>query len=127
VDTTAPTLSLPPDKVDEATGPNGARVNYSGISANDLVDGAMAVNCSPDSGTIFAIGETTVNCSATDKAGNTATGTFTVKVEDTTAPHFLEVKPEDGAVLSEQTATIAGSVDDPKAEVNLEGLTELGG
>jgi RHS repeat-associated protein len=46
---------------------------------------------------------------------------------DTTAPRFLEIKPEDGSVLSEEPATITGRVDDPKARVYLEGLTELGG
>jgi RHS repeat-associated protein len=50
--------------------------------------------------------------------------TFTV---DTTAPSFLEVKPEDGSVLTEQPATITGRVDDPNARVYLEGLEDLGG
>jgi RHS repeat-associated protein len=50
--------------------------------------------------------------------------TFTV---DTKAPSFLEVKPDDGSVLSEQPATITGKVDDPNARVYLEGLDDLGG
>ncbi|HEX6624834.1 MAG TPA: HYR domain-containing protein, partial [Pyrinomonadaceae bacterium] len=84
-DTTAPTLSGLTDKTIEATGPAGAVATYS-PSATDLVDGGVTVNCSPVSGSTFAIGVATVNCSATDAHGNTASGSFTVTVKDTTAP-----------------------------------------
>ena len=40
----------------------------------------MPVTCTPPSGSIFAPGATTVNCSATDSHGNTASGSFTVTV-----------------------------------------------
>ncbi len=40
----------------------------------------------PASGTTFALGTTTVTCSATDAAGNTGTNTFTVEVQDVTKP-----------------------------------------
>jgi large repetitive protein len=85
VDTTAPSLTLPANITQEATGPNGTAVSYS-ASASDLVDGLIAPNCSPASGSTFALGTTTVNCSVTDSRSNTATGSFTVKVQDTTAP-----------------------------------------
>jgi hypothetical protein len=85
-DTTAPKLTLPANITEEATGPNGNTVTYSGASASDLVDGSVAVSCSPNSGSMFAIATTTVNCEATDAAGNKATGSFTVKVQDTIAP-----------------------------------------
>jgi hypothetical protein len=85
VDTTPPSLMLPANITAEATGPSGAAVSYS-ASANDLVDGAVAVNCSPVSGSTFALGTTVVNCSATDAHSNTATGSFNVTVQDTTAP-----------------------------------------
>ena len=49
---------------------------------------------------------------------------FTV---DTTAPSFLDVKPEDGSIISDQKVIITGRVDDPNAEVYLEGLDDLGG
>jgi hypothetical protein len=78
-DTTAPTLSLPANITTPATGISGAVVTYS-ASASDLVDGVVPVNCSPASGSTFAPGTTTVNCSATDAAGNTATGSFTITV-----------------------------------------------
>ena len=78
-DTTKPQLKLPSDITAEATGPDGADVTYT-ASASDLVDGAVGVTCDPDSGSTFGLGTTTVNCSATDAAGNKATGSFKVKV-----------------------------------------------
>src|SRR5207237_735195 len=84
-DTTGPTLSLPANTIAEATGPSGAEVCYS-ASANDIVDGGVTVNCSPASGSTFALGGTVVNCSATDAHANTAHGSFSVMVQDTTPP-----------------------------------------
>ncbi len=84
-DTTAPALTLPQDKVAEAANADGAAVEYA-ASASDKVDGDVAVSCSPASGATFALGATQVDCSATDKAGNKASGSFKVKVQDTTAP-----------------------------------------
>jgi hypothetical protein len=84
-DTTAPALTLPSNIVAEATSAAGAAVIYS-ASANDGVDGAVAINCSPASGSTFALGTTAVTCSATDAAGNIANGGFDVLVQDTIAP-----------------------------------------
>jgi X-Pro dipeptidyl-peptidase len=84
-DTTAPKLTLPAPVGVAATGPTGAAVTYS-ASATDAVDAAPAVTCSAASGSTFALGTTTVSCSAKDAAGNTATGSFAVTVADRTAP-----------------------------------------
>src|SRR5439155_18095413 len=54
-----------------------------------LVDGRVAVSSTPASGSTFAIGATTVNCTATDAHGNTAHGSFTVTVRDTTPPMLI--------------------------------------
>lgn len=85
VDTQAPVLSLPTNISQEATGPSGNVVTYS-ASATDVVDGAVAVSCTPASGSTFPIAATTVNCSATDAHSNTANGSFSVTIADTTAP-----------------------------------------
>lgn len=86
IDTLAPpVLTLPANITDEATGPSGAMVSYT-ASATDLVDGVRPVTCAPPSGSTFPIGTTTVNCSASDTHGNTASGSFTVMVQDTTPP-----------------------------------------
>jgi len=78
-DTVAPVLSLPADIVTTATSEAGAIVSYT-ATAVDAVSGPANVSCSPASGTLFAVGTWPVSCSATDTAGNTATGQFSVTV-----------------------------------------------
>jgi hypothetical protein len=84
-DTTPPELTLPSDLVLEATSPAGAVATFAG-TAVDLVDGNVPVVFAPASGSTFPLGVTTVAATATDAAGNTATGTFKVTVVDTTPP-----------------------------------------
>ena len=84
IDLTAPILTLQSLTV-EATGSSGAPVSYT-ASASDSLSGVDTFSCTPASGSIFPLGNGTVSCSATDKAGNTATGTFTVTVQDKTSP-----------------------------------------
>ena len=79
-DTTAPVLTLPDNKTVPASSASGAVVDFT-ASANDAVDGPVPVTCSPDSGSEFPIGTTTVNCSAEDSHGNQASGSFTITVE----------------------------------------------
>lgn len=87
-DTIAPALTLPANVVAEATGPAGAMVTFD-ASATDAVHGWMPGMCTPMSGNTFPIGTTTVTCSATDGYGNSATESFTVTVQDTTAPQLV--------------------------------------
>jgi len=81
----SPVVTVPADITVNATGPNGAVVTYT-ASASDLVDGPLAPTCTPSSGSTFALGSTTVSCSVTDKAGNTASASFKVTVVDRTPP-----------------------------------------
>jgi large repetitive protein len=115
-DTTGPELSLPATITEEATGPDGAMVGYT-ATASDLVDGPVSPDCTPASGATFDLGTTTVNCSATDDAGNTSNGSFTVTVEDTTPPEIdvpdnmtIEAEGPTGAVAN-FTATASDLVD----------------
>jgi hypothetical protein len=85
-DTTAPQITVPADITMEATGPSGAAVGYT-VTFTDAV-GVTSSGCTPASGSTFGIGTTTVNCSAMDAAGNTASASFHVKVQDTTAPQI---------------------------------------
>ena len=85
VDTTPPALTLPADQQLEATGPLGAVATFT-ASATDIVDGSLTVACSANSGEAFPLGTTTVTCSVSDAAGNDASGSFVIIVEDTTAP-----------------------------------------
>jgi hypothetical protein len=79
VDTTPPALTLPGRVTADATSPAGTTVTFA-ANAEDIVDGAVSPNCAPQPGTDFTVGDTTVTCSATDAAGNTATGSFVVHV-----------------------------------------------
>ena len=54
--------------------PAGAIVTYF-PSASDDRDGVVAVTCNPPSGTLFPVGQTTITCTAKDKAGNVGTAT----------------------------------------------------
>jgi hypothetical protein len=86
-DTTPPVIQSHADVVAEAAGPGGSTVTYTSPSANDAVDGAVPVSCTLASGSLFALGHTTVTCSAQDAASNAApTQSFDVHVRDTTAP-----------------------------------------
>src|SRR5207237_952614 len=84
-DTTAPVITVPANATIEATGPTGAAFSYA-ASAADILDGGVAINCTPASGVTFPVGATNVACSATDGHGNSAAASFAVTVTDTTAP-----------------------------------------
>lgn len=91
LDTTPPDLyGVPSDIVAES--PDGAPVlvSYTLPTAVDAVSGPVPVSCTPTSGSLFALGSTTVTCSASDGAGNTVTQTFTVTV---TAPSVDTLPP----------------------------------
>ncbi|MFA6575460.1 MAG: HYR domain-containing protein [Nocardioides sp.] len=88
-DTTPPVLDLPADITVDATGPTGAVVAYT-VSATDDTDPSPTVGCVPASGSTFPIGTTTVDCTATDEAGNSDTGSFDVTVAPVTAGLSLE-------------------------------------
>jgi hypothetical protein len=49
----------------------------------------VTLSCLPASGSTFAIGTTTVHCTATSSTGYVATGSFDVTVRDTTPPVLL--------------------------------------
>src|SRR5207244_5718806 len=79
-----PTLFLPPPVRAEATAPSGAAVSYL-ATAQDSLGNAIPIVCSPQSGSVFPLGTTTVGCAATSR-GLTAEGSFGVQVVDTTPP-----------------------------------------
>ena len=80
VDTVPPTLSnLPANMTVNATMPAGAVVTYTTPTATDAV-GVVTQGCLPSSGSTFAVGTTTVTCTARDAAGNSASASFTVTV-----------------------------------------------
>jgi hypothetical protein len=60
-------------------GPDGTLVTFE-VSATDDNGANVTVKCTPPSGSLFPIGATTVTCTATDDANNTASCSFQVKV-----------------------------------------------
>ena len=86
-DETPPVLTVPTNIVADAASPGGVFVSYV-ASAVDEVDGSVPVACTPPSGSLFAIGTTTVECSAMDAANNEAGASFTIHVNG--APEQLE-------------------------------------
>jgi hypothetical protein len=86
-DTTPPEIHDLPDTVRaETDGPKPVEVEYDLPTAEDTVDGSVAVSCFPASGKRFPLGDTTVVCTAVDKRKNAASATFDVIVEDLTPP-----------------------------------------
>ena len=89
VDTTLPTfVGVPAAITKAATGLTGAVVTYIAPIAADTFSGVSSagVACAPASGATFPIGSTPVNCSVSDLAGNSSSTSFTVTVDDQTAP-----------------------------------------
>lgn len=80
-DTTAPALTVPGDLTDEAQSAEGVAVTFV-ATATDAVTADPLVSCTPASGSVFVVGATTVNCVASDDAGNSASGSFTVSVTE---------------------------------------------
>jgi HYR domain len=80
-DMSPPVISVPAPITVNATSPAGAAVNYV-VSATDPdnLSSQLTVTCSPVSGSTFTIGVTTVSCSASDPAGNTASARFNITV-----------------------------------------------
>ncbi len=84
---TPPVLTVPAGPVvAEASSPSGAAVTFA-VSATDAEDNPdPSPVCVPASGSVFALGNTTVNCSVTDSGGLSDADSFTVHVVDTTDP-----------------------------------------
>jgi uncharacterized delta-60 repeat protein len=88
VDKGAPGLSLPANMTVSATSAAGAVVGFS-ATATDNLDPSPGVIVTPSSGSTFDIGTTPVNVTATDAAGNSSNGGFTVTVlNSSNAPVF---------------------------------------
>ena len=71
---------MPADIVLDATGPDGAVVDYDLPTATDDETPDPEVVCTPAPGSRFPVGATIVECTATDAYGNAATHAFTVTV-----------------------------------------------
>ena len=89
LDSVAPELSVPAAVAVQAATSGGAAVSYK-TSAGDNVDPEPTVSCTPASGSVLAVGTTSVSCTATDAAGHSTTKAFDA----------LVVAPSPATVLS---------------------------
>jgi hypothetical protein len=90
-------ISVPNDP-----GKGSAVVTYT-TSATDN-SGSVSISCTTGSGGTFAIGATTVTCTATDPSGNSVSGSFTVTVRDVEAPKLTQ--PADIGALATGPSTL---------------------
>ena len=115
---TAPVVTVPGNVLLEATGPRGAVATFS-AAAFDAEDGPRLATCAPTSGSTFAIGTTTVVCTATDSRNLAGHASFTVTVADTTGPAFAPIpgtvvafaSGTNGAKVTYQKPTAVDAVD----------------
>ena len=80
-----PTFAPPANVSAVATNGDGATVSFA-ANGSDPEEGTLAAICTPASGSVFPIGDTTVGCTVTDSAGATATGSLIVTVTDVAVP-----------------------------------------
>lgn len=109
-DVTPPVISPVSDISVQSTSASGIVVTFATPTATDDRDGTDPVSCTPASGSTFTIGTTTVTCTATDAAGNTATSTFNVGVTAPvttvdTVPPVIASSTDITVVLTTATAT----------------------
>ncbi len=125
VDATNPTITCPANvTVPAATGQCSATVTYPAPTVTDNCTGAT-VSCTPASGTVFQKGTTTVTCTATDAAANTATCSFTVTVNDMQPPAVVcpaNVTATANTTQGNQTGALV-SYTSPTATDNCPGAT----
>src|SRR5690606_39464565 len=80
IDTTGPSLGSLSDITQQLTpGQTSAAISWTGPPASDP-SGLAGQECTPASGSAFAVGDTLVTCSATDTLGNDSTTSFTVSI-----------------------------------------------
>lgn len=85
-DTESPNVNCPTANVTANNDPGqcGAIVTFSASTSDNCT--GDSISCSPASGSFFAVGTTSVTCTATDASGNTATCSFDVTVTDDENP-----------------------------------------
>jgi hypothetical protein len=101
--------NMPGNITTNATSSQGATVTYTSPTATDESgdNPAPTVNCTPASGSVFPIGTTTVNCSATDSddTPGTASGSFSVTVQPALSVTGTTVSATEGSVFNGVIAT----------------------
>jgi hypothetical protein len=129
-----PSLIVPNNIVVQATTANdGTSVTYT-VKAEDDVDGTatlkedgtitqddvgghITISCEPASGSKFPVGETTVQCSATDAAGNKGTASFRVTVNDPVCENAQDRIKQIDAEIARLQKELNGAPTSQKSEI----------
>ena len=93
-DSISPTISVPSDMTLVENGVNAGGVGIFSVTASDNIGVVSGPTCSHTSGDTFAVGTTTVTCTAEDANGNVGTGSFTISVTEYVAPSEPEPEPQ---------------------------------
>jgi hypothetical protein len=135
-DTTPPVFTSTPDYSYTASNPVGTLVAHSvrvndnvdgfaellnlpgqfNILNNDNIAGAITISCNPPSGSIFPVGDTTVQCTATDASGNTAQASFTVRVNRPPIESPFLAQEQEQPPAAEEEAPVQEEQQPPAAE-----------
>ncbi|MCI0485037.1 MAG: HYR domain-containing protein [Blastocatellia bacterium] len=99
-----------------------AVVNYVPANVTDNCPIAPVAVCLPPSGSTFPLGVSVVTCTARDGAGNTATCTFTITVNDSQAPTITCPANVMASAPAGQNATIV-NFPPPVVADNMPGIT----
>ena len=96
VDITPPVIRCPSNMIVCATSARGAVVNFEPPAAADDYSQNVTYKYTPEPGSTFPLGETTVVCEAMDECGNSTRCEFTVRVVE---PKLLIAKSISGLVI----------------------------
>ncbi len=103
---TPPVLAVPGDTTVEGDTTGGWTADWSGVSATDAEDDPDPTpTCTPAGGGLVPLGTTTVECSVTDTAGQSDSGTFDVTIVDTTAPALVGMPADQVVTTSDPSGT----------------------
>lgn len=105
IDTVAPSIDAPTDQILEATTTAGASF-AANASATDLC-GTSELVLLPATEQ-YALGTTTISVTAEDESGNASEASFTVTVEDTTAPELTAPADVETEATAVQTPVATG-------------------
>jgi len=109
VDTESPVLVVPGNITAEAVSSEGTTVTFK-VSATDNTRKGLTTNCTPASGSLFPLSQTTVQCIARDRAGNESLDSFSVSIVDTTKPVLSLPSDITGDTTSESGDSISFAV-----------------
>jgi hypothetical protein len=83
-----PRITCPANISTNTTSSSCSQVVKWTCAAKSACGGTIKANCAPPSGSTFSKGANTVTCTATESAGNSATCSFSVTVNDATKPRI---------------------------------------